>query len=86
MQEWHKTLSGYWSAYLNRPLTNRDVQTMLRLADIAACPPDPATVLEAEAGQAAPRKFCDDAPVSYGPDLDPIAHHPRAAGFPLPQP
>ena len=23
MQEWHKTLSAYWSAYLNRPLTLR---------------------------------------------------------------
>ena len=58
MQEWHKTLSGYWSTYLDRPLTARDVQAMLRLADIAiaAFPPGPATVLETEAGQDAPRR------------------------------
>ena len=73
MQEWHKTLSGYWSAYLNRPLTLCDVQTMMRLADIAACPPGPATVLDAESGQDAPRKFCDDAPVSYGPEFHAFA-------------
>ena len=73
MQEWHKTLSGYWSAYLDRQLTHRDVLTMMRLADIAACPPGPATVLDAESGQDAPRKFCDDAPVSYGPEFHAFA-------------